>query len=316
MSEIVPTSKLAQPTQMETKISTDLESGDLEKEKLRLRKASKDFESLFIYQMLKAMRKTVGENPLIKNSAFSGDYGKDAYMDMFDQQLALKMSGGQRSIADALYKSMVKTLDGTAFSPEKIEIKPLNTENVKSDKIFFEPFKVFPEENLTKPIINIEKVGKLGIGDMPKLNTDNIIRNYGHIVDKAAQENQIDSALVFAVIKQESDGDPNAVSPAGAKGLMQLMDGTAKEMGIQKVFDPKDNIKSGTRYLKKMLDKFGDTKLALAAYNSGPGNVEKYQGIPPFSETQSFVERVLDSFVYYKDLTYAKNAKEVSHTRR
>ena len=114
MSDLGSISKLASPVQTEIKSSTELNSGDLEKEKLRLRKASKDFESLFIYQMLKAMRKTVGENPLSKNTPFSGDYGKDAYMDMFDQHLALKMAGGQRSIADALYNSMVKTLDGTA----------------------------------------------------------------------------------------------------------------------------------------------------------------------------------------------------------
>ncbi len=316
MSEIGPTSKLAQPAQMETENSTEIKTGDLEKEKLRLRKASKDFESLFIYQMLKAMRKTVGEDPLSKDNSFSSDYGKDAYMDMFDQQLALKMAGGKRSIADALYNSMIKTLDGTAFSTEKVEIKPLNTENDKPDKMLIEPFKIFPEKGPAKPVIKIEKVGKLGNGDMPKFNTDNIIRNYGHIVDKAAQANQVDSALVFAVIKEESGGDARAVSPAGAKGLMQLMDGTAEEMGTPKVFNPQDNIESGTRYLKQMLDKFGDIKLALAAYNAGPGNVEKYQGIPPFAETKSYVERVLDSFTFYKDLSAMKNAKGILHTSR
>ncbi len=316
MSDLSSISNLASPVQTEIKSSDDIKTGDLEKEKLRLRKASKDFESLFIYQMLKAMRKTVGENPLSKNTPFSGDYGKDAYMDMFDQHLALKMAGGQRSIADALYNSMVKTLDGTANPIDNIEIKPLNTETDKSNTVPLEPFKVFPEKNTTKPNFKIEKVGKLSSGDMPRIQIDRIIRDYGHLVDKAAQANQVDSALVYAVIKEESGGNHKAVSEAGAKGLMQLMDSTAKEMGTQSVFNPKDNIESGTKYLKQMLDRFGDTKLALAAYNAGPGNVEKYQGMPPFAETQSYVDKVMDSFAFYKDKTSLESAKGISHSSR
>ncbi|MFH2050683.1 MAG: transglycosylase SLT domain-containing protein [bacterium] len=319
MSEIDSIAQSVKPVQIETKSSVDIKTDDLEKEKLRLRKASKEFESLFIYQMLKAMRKTVGENSLTKDSPFSGDYGKDTYMDMFDQQLALKMAGGGRSIADALYNSMVKVLDGSINPPENIEIKPLKTENDKPDAIPIEPFKVFPEESTAKPLINIEKIGKLRNGirlSVDAENTDKIIRDYSHIVDKAAQANQVDSALVFAVIKEESGGDPKAVSPAGAKGLMQLMDSTAEELGTPKVFNPDDNIDSGTRYLKQMLDRFGDTKLALAAYNAGPGNVEKYQGMPPFAETQSYVEKVMESYASYKDLINAENAKGVSHGSR
>ena len=319
MSEIDSITQSVQPVQIETKGTVEIKTDDLEKEKLRLRKASKEFESLFIYQMLKAMRKTVGEKPLTKDSPFSGDYGKDTYMDMFDQQLALKMAGGGRSIADALYNSMVKVLDGSVNSPENIEIKPLKTKNDKPDAIPIEPFKVFPDESTAKPMIKIEKIGKLKNGTRLSggtQNTDKIIRDYSHIVDKAAQANQVDSALVFAVIKEESGGDPKAVSPAGAKGLMQLMDSTAEELGTPKVFNPDDNIDSGTRYLKQMLDRFGDTKLALAAYNAGPENVVKYQGMPPFAETQNYVENVMESYASYKNLINAENAKGVSHGSR
>jgi len=316
MSDIGSIPKLAPQVQELTKNSAELKTADLEKEKLRLRKASKDFESLFIYQMLKAMRKTVGENPLTKDSPFSGDYGKDTYMDMFDQQLSLKMAGGERSIADALYNSMVKTLEGTVNPTGKVEIKPLNVENDKQEKIQIEPFKIFPEESPVKQLIKIDKVGKFSAGDVPPVKHDKIMRDYGHIVDKAAQANQVDSALIFAVIKEESGGNYKAVSPAGAKGLMQLMDSTAEELGTSKVLNPRDNIESGTRYLKQMINRFGDIKLALAAYNSGPGNVEKYGGIPPFAETQSYVEKVMDSFANYKDLTTAGNAKGVSHNSR
>jgi len=99
---------------------------------------------------------------------------------------------------------------------------------------------------------------------------------------------------VTALIARESAGNPNAVSPKGAKGLMQLMDGTAREMGVKYSFSPAENINGGVKYLKNMLDSFGgDEKLALASYNAGPGAVRKYNGIPPYRETQEYVRAVL-----------------------
>jgi soluble lytic murein transglycosylase-like protein len=96
------------------------------------------------------------------------------------------------------------------------------------------------------------------------------------------------------MIAQESAGNPHAVSRAGAKGLMQLMDGTARDMGARNVFDPRDNVLSGTRYMRQLLDRFdGNVQLALAGYNAGPSAVERHKGIPPYSETQNYVQRVL-----------------------
>lgn len=113
-------------------------------------------------------------------------------------------------------------------------------------------------------------------------------------VKKAAIRYRLPINLIQGVIKAESDFQVRAVSSAGAIGLMQLMPGTAKELGIKHPFDIDQNIDGGSRYLREMLDRFGsDTKLALAAYNAGPDKVEKYQGIPPYRETKQYVNRVL-----------------------
>jgi len=95
------------------------------------------------------------------------------------------------------------------------------------------------------------------------------------------------------VINVESSGNPHAISPKGAKGLMQLADSTASDMGMRDVFDPKENISTGSRYLRSLIDRFGNVTLGLAAYNAGPANVEKYGGVPPFAETKQYIERVM-----------------------
>lgn len=117
------------------------------------------------------------------------------------------------------------------------------------------------------------------------------------IVKEAANTYHIPEKLIHAVIRQESNYQNDVVSHAGASGLMQLMPQTAKGLGVTNIFDPKQNIMAGSKYLRQMLNKYNENiPLALAAYNAGPGNVDKYGGIPPFKETQNYVKKVTNTF--------------------
>ncbi len=109
------------------------------------------------------------------------------------------------------------------------------------------------------------------------------------IVEKAARAHQIDPLLVHSIIKVESNYNANAVSNKGAQGLMQLTPSTARMLGVSNSFDPEQNIEAGVKYLKYLKDLYKDDRLALAAYNAGPGAVDKYKWIPPYAETQNYV---------------------------
>lgn len=127
-----------------------------------------------------------------------------------------------------------------------------------------------------------------------------MLDSFDRLLLEAAGATGLHPALLKAVCLAESGMNPNAVSHAGAQGLMQLMPATAAGLQVSDPFDPEQSIGGGARYLAAQLDTFGDTRRALAAYNAGPGNVRKYNGIPPFEETQDYVVKVMDLYRYFR----------------
>jgi soluble lytic murein transglycosylase-like protein len=132
---------------------------------------------------------------------------------------------------------------------------------------------------------------------------------------QSGANNGVDALLLYAVMHQESSFKSRAISPKGARGLMQLMPGTAIRYGVTNIFDPKQNIEGGARYLRFLLARYGDVKLALAGYNAGEGAVDKYGDIPPYAETKEYVRRIWGRYSLLKDPNAAAFAQPVNRTQ-
>jgi Rod binding domain-containing protein len=229
------------------------------------RKVAEEFEAIFTSYMMRAMRKTVNKSELIPESL-----GENIYTDMLDDEYAKIISeNASLGLADLIFDEIQRN-EGQESSAMNA-LRGLDRQPWMTDNRFV-------------PNAGAENTSSRGSG----------ISAFQDIIMDASQRHGVDPDLISAVIAQESSGNPYAVSRAGAKGLMQLIDSTAKDMGVRSVFNPTDNINGGTMYLKNLLKLHnGDERLALASYNAGPAAVEKYNGIPPFPETRNYVENVL-----------------------
>src|SRR5262249_2504364 len=128
------------------------------------------------------------------------------------------------------------------------------------------------------------------------------------LVERSARAHNVDPLLVQSIIQVESNYDVHAVSPKGAEGLMQLTPPTARMLGVSNSFDPAENIEGGVSYLKQLQDLYKDARLALAAYNAGPGAVDKYKSIPPYPETREYVEKVGQRYGAARQASAAREA--------
>ena len=256
------------------------------KQKEKIASATKQFESLLTSMMLKSMKQTDG-------SMFGGEeegYGNDMFDTMFQQEFANKMSDTKSlGVAQLLYKKITGE-DMPVELKTKLSTK---LDNMKIDETSFKqtPIKI---KDYTAPA-DSTKI-------QPSSSSIDRINKFENHIDEAAESFGVDRNLIKSIIMTESAGNHKAVSGAKAKGLMQLMDSTATQMGVRNVFNPRENILGGTKYFAQMLRQYsGDVKLALAAYNAGPQNVEKYKGVPPFDETKSYINKVLNYVEHFKE---------------
>ncbi len=283
--------KIEQTIKVKPHKSSDALSSE---EKKKAEKAARDFESLFVYLIFKQMRNAMRVKNDENNTSL--DFGGDVFDDLGYLELSSQISktGIGIGIASKIYEELTgEKLKGNWGNRIEIKFQPKPIDYHK------------PMENKSSNTLNASRVSPIN-SDSSKMVER--LSKFSDWIDEASAKFNLPPSLLRAVIVVESAGNPNAVSNAGAKGLMQLIDSTASYVGVKNVFNPRENIHGGAKYLREMLNMFdGNLDLALAAYNAGPGNVLKYNGIPPFRETQNYVQRVKR---YVNHFTMGNQAKE------
>ncbi len=269
----------------------------------KLKQATEAFEAVFINQLLKNMRSV----SFTKKE--EDGFGKDIMLAMADEGVARQLSkSGMLGVGRLLYEHLLKRLEDEPQTGSGLQItSPRHIDGIAPPRSAA-PATPSKESTIDSPISSQPGLGTDTKQTPAAKPTENAIASKSAVnqsarrgrlekyiahIREAAQETRLSEDLIRAVIKQESGGDSTAVSPKGAAGLMQLMPDTARAVGVSDRFDPRENILGGARYLRQLVDRFGNLENALAAYNAGPGNVERHNGVPPFPETQNYVRRVL-----------------------
>jgi soluble lytic murein transglycosylase-like protein len=222
------------------------------------------------------------------NGFFGEDsYGGDYFDSIFTMELASKISHGSKlGLAEQIYQKVTGENWSDDLLNEALK-SPRNKYNLNPGS----PGSTNKEVN-NSPEIDVKTI-------KPSESSLNRLKKFDGVIENYSKMFNIDKNLIRSIILAESAGQPNAVSKANAKGLMQLMDITAKDMGVKNSFNPAENIYGGTKYFHRLLKMYnGNIELSLAAYNAGPANVEKHNGIPPFEETKKYVSRVLGYYNY------------------
>ena len=215
-------------------------------------------------------------------------------------QNLLSSSGQANAMQRAVQMNNYVNSINSQWSPvEKTAITTQTTPPVSFENVLKNNAKVKFGDLLTKPSIsvNAQIYANTASAVTPKedYTTKSKIKE---LISRVSQKHGVDEKLVNALVNQESGFNPKAKSNVGAMGLMQLMPATAKGLGVANPMDPEQNVEGGVKYLKSMLDKYnGNVILALAAYNAGPGAVDKYDGVPPYKETQNYVKSILATYL-------------------
>jgi soluble lytic murein transglycosylase-like protein len=252
-------------------------------------KTALDFQSMFLTQMYKSMRQsTLAEG----NELTQASPGREIFSEMLDTEYAgldaknplisgpqgMKnaQTGISNSLASQIYRALRRAEGADARSVDPASVNPTAADATSA------------------PAHSASAAHAGAYGDPGKRAASMSEAALKPIVDLASATYGVSANLIKSVIKAESANQPAAVSGAGAKGLMQLMDSTAQSLGVRNPFNAEENVLAGTRYLKDLLDRYdGDETKALAAYNAGPTAVDRYQGVPPFPETKTYVDTVM-----------------------